>query len=55
MEVDRAQLEEDQRKLAKVEEQAAKKRLLDKLGSKRCASFYTFRNCSVVEKTTFWS
>ena len=39
MEVDRAQLEEDQRKLAKMEKQAAKKREVDKAGSKRFACF----------------
>ena len=37
MEVNKAELEEDRRKLAKMEEQAAKKRLADKEGSKRYA------------------
>ena len=40
--MDRAQLEEDRRRLAKVEEQAIKKKLADKLGSKRCAQTFSF-------------
>ena len=39
VEVDRAKQEEDQRKLAKMEEQLNKKRELDKAGSKRLAYF----------------